>query len=145
MSAFSNHLETGLLNHTLRGAALAAPSGVFLALFTSDPTDAGTGDELTDSAYSRQDIAGGDAIATGWTEPDVYDNGTDPVGHAVTNAKLITFPPIEDTTVTVTHYGIYDAATGGNLLYHGEFAVAQTLAVNDVMSVAVGGLTVVLR
>jgi len=140
MAAFSDYLEAGVLDHTLRGVALSAPAAVYLALFTTDPTDAGGGVEVADSAYAREDMADGGAIASGWTAPAV-----DTDGYAVTNAKVIQYPPIADGTVTVTHYGLFDAATAGNLLYHGAFTSSKTLDVNDVMSIAVGGLKIILR
>ena len=53
MSGFSDHLENALFNATLRGGSYTGGS-VFAALFTSNPTDAGSGTEVTDSAYVRQ-------------------------------------------------------------------------------------------
>lgn len=140
MAAFSDYLEGGILNHTLRGQTLSTPSTVYIALFTTDPTDAATGSELSDSAYVRQDAAKGETISNGWTAPSVSGDGM-----AVSNAKVIQFPPIADGSVTVSHYGLFDAQTGGNLLYHGAFTVAKTLEVNDVLSIDIGGLQVIVR
>ncbi|CBV42523.1 hypothetical protein [Halomonas elongata] len=140
MAAFSDYLESGILEHTLRGTTLPTPSSIYVALFTSDPTDADTGDEVTDSAYVRQDAAKGDSISSGWTSPT--DSGD---GKVSSNAKVIQFPPIADGSVTVTHYALYDAQSGGNMLYHGEFTVAKTLEINDVLSVDIGGIQVILR
>lgn len=140
MAAFSNYLESGVLEHTLRGASLPTPSTIYMALFTNDPTDANTGTELGDSAYVRQDMAKGGSISSGWTAPS-----TSGEGHAVSNANVIQFPPIADGTVTTTHYALFDSQVGGNLLYHGSFTVSKTLEINDVLSIAVGGLQVVVR
>lgn len=140
MAAFSDYLEEGILNHTLRGQTLSTPSTIYVALFTNDPSDDDSGDELDDSAYERQDAAKGDSISAGWTSPSTSGDGM-----AVSNDKVIQFPPIADGSVTVTHYGLFDAKTGGNLLYHGEFTVAKTLEVNDVLSIDVGGLQVIVR
>lgn len=140
MAAFSNFLEAGILNHTLRGQSLSAPATIYLALFTTDPTDAATGNEVGDSAYVRQDMAKGGGISTGWTSPTESGSGT-----AVSNAQVIQFPPIADGEVTVTHYALYDAQSGGNMLYHGAFTVSKTLEVNDVLSIDIGGLQVILR
>lgn len=140
MAAFSDHLEEGILNHTLRGQTLATPSTVYLALFTNDPTDATTGDEVVDSSYIRQDMAKGETISAGWSPPAPSGDGM-----AAANAKVIQFPPVADGTVTVSHYGLFDALTGGNLLYHGSFTVSKTLEINDVLSVDIGGLQVIVR
>ena len=141
MAAFSNFLEQGILNYTLRGQSLTQPTSIYVALFTADPTDANnTANELSDSGYARQDAANGGDIATGWTSPTV--SGT---GHVCSNAIAMEFPPIVDGSVTVTHFGLYNAATAGDLLYHGAFDTARTLQIDDVVSVSVGSLSITLE
>lgn len=138
MSKFSNYTENNIIETTLRGAAFPVPSGIHLALFTADPTDANiTSNEVNDAtwpAYDRQDVAGGGPIATGWTA------AADGVS---TNAKVITFPANNGAgNVTVTHIGLYDAAVGGNLLYHAPLVSSKTLLPGDVISFSIGALTV---
>ena len=50
MSAASNFLESALLEH-FRGTQLPLPSGFYIALHTTDPTDAAS--ETRTSAWSR--------------------------------------------------------------------------------------------
>ena len=138
MSKFSNYTENNIIESTLRGAAFPVPSGIYLALFTADPTDANiTGNEVDTAhwpAYERKDAANGGAISSGWTAP------ADGVS---SNAKSITYPANNGTgNVTVTHIGIYDAATGGNLLYHAPLVAPKTLLPGDVISFSIGSLTV---
>lgn len=140
MAAFSDYLESGILEHTLRGNSLPTPSTIYLALYTTDPTDAVTGTEVTDSAYVRQDMAKGGAISSGWSSPSASGEGM-----ATSNAQVIQFPPVADGTVTITHYGLFDSQIGGNMLYHGSFTVGKTLEINDVLSIDIGGLQVILR
>lgn len=140
MSAFSDYLEEGILEHTLRGNTLSTPSNIYVALFTSDPTDASTGSEVADSSYLRQDAAKGGLISSGWTTPVASGDGS-----MSSNAKLLQFPPIADGTVTISHYAIFDAQAGGNMLYHAPFTTAKTLEINDVLSIDVGGIEIVLR
>ena len=140
MAAFSDYLEAGILSATLRGQALSTPSSIYIALFTGDPNDDASGFELTDSAYLRQNAAKGESISNGWTAPSVSGDGM-----VSSNAKVIQFPPIADGSVTLSHYGVFDSQTGGNLLYHGAFTVAKTLEVNDVLSIDIGGLQIILR
>lgn len=102
MAAMSNYLENALINATLRNTSYTSPSSVFVALFTTDPTDAGTGTEVSGGSYARQ-------TAT-FTSPS---NGSS------TLAADVTFPTATGNWGTVTHFGIYDASTSGNLLYHG--------------------------
>lgn len=140
MSQFSNYLETNIIESTLRGAAFPIPSAVYVALFTADPTDANvTANEVTLTAwpaYMRQDAAQGGSISSGWTAPS---NGQS------SNAKSLTFPANNGTNqVTITHIGLYDASTGGNLLYHAPLQSPKTLLVTDVLSFAIGSLAVVV-
>ncbi len=138
MSKFSNYTENNIIETTLRGAAFPVPSGIYLALFTADPTDANiVANEVSTAAwpaYARQNAAAGGAISTGWTAP---------VDGVTSNAKAITFPANNGAgNVTVTHMGIYDAASGGNLLYHAPLTASKTLQPSDVISFSIGSLTI---
>jgi hypothetical protein len=138
MSKFSNYTEANIIETTLRGAAFPVPAGIYLALATADITDANTtASEVQTSAwpaYARQDAAAGAAISTGWAAP------ADGVS---TNAKVLTYAANNGAaSVTVTHIGIYDALTGGNLLYHAPLVSSKTLLVGDVLSFGIAALTV---
>ncbi len=140
MSRFSNYSENNIVETTLRGAAFPVPSGVYVGLFTADPTDANvTANEVQTAAwpaYVRRDAADGAAIATGWTA------AADGVS---SNAKVITFAANNGAgAVTVTHIGLYDSATGGNLLYYAPLVSSKTLQVGDVLSFGVGSITVTI-
>lgn len=138
MSKFSDYTETNILQTTLRGIAFPVPTAIYIAMFTADPTDANlTAGEVTTvqmPAYTRINAAGAGAIATGWAAPA---NGV------TSNANVITFAANNGTNpITITHIGIYDAATVGNLLYHAPLQTAKTLQVGDVLSFGVGTLTI---
>lgn len=138
MSKFSNYTETNIIETTLRGAPFPVPAGVYVALFTADPTDANvTANEVQVGAwpaYERKDCADGAAISTGWT---ATANGVS------SNAKVITFPANNGSgNVTLTHIGLYDAASGGNLLYHAPLVSSKTLLPGDVISFGIGSITV---
>ena len=141
MSKFSDYLEEKIIETTLRGAVMPAPSSIYIALFTSDPTDANTTtNEVTVGAwpaYVRQDAAAGAAIATGWA----------PASNGVSsNAKVITFPANNGSAaITITHLAIYDAQSSGNMLYHAPLVSAKTLQVGDVLSFGIGALTVTVQ
>jgi len=127
MSELSNHLEDKFLEITLKGGAAYNVATPYLALFSSDPTDSGGGTECNWTNYVRQTMAFG-----------TISNGT------VASSGTITFPAVVGANVTITHIGIYDAASTGNLLYHTPLDLAKTLTVDDVMSVASGGISVTL-
>jgi hypothetical protein len=125
--SMSDYLENAILNAVLRNTAYTSPSQVYIALFTSDPTDAGTGTEVTGGGYARQQIT--------FNAPS---NGQ------VTNSADILFPVATASWGTVTHIGIYDASTGGNLLFHGALTTSKTISTDDQLKIAAGDITITL-
>lgn len=98
--AKSDYLEDALLDHVLRNTAYTSPTTVYAALFTANPGDDDTGTEVTGGSYARQAVTF-DAASSGETS----------------NSGTLTFSSLP--AATVTHIGVYDALTSGNLLYHG--------------------------
>lgn len=129
MAEMSNFLENALLNATLKNIPYTSPATTFLALFTSDPTDAGTGTEVTGGSYARQSLSF--ATASGTT------------GLVATIAD-VEFPQCTATWGTVGFIGIFDAVTAGNLLYHTPLDVAKTIDTGDIFKISTGSLTVAL-
>jgi hypothetical protein len=127
MAEMSNYLENALINVTLRATAYTAPTTVYLALYTTDPTDADTGTECSGTSYARQAITFG-----------APSNGVS------TNSAAIEFPQAGGAWGTITHIGIRDALTTGNLLYHSPLDASKTIATGDVFRVASGSLSVTL-
>lgn len=127
MAAFSNYLENALINGTLRATTYTAPTTVYVGLFTSDPTDAGSGTEVSGNAYARQ--------AATFAAPS---NGA-----ATTNAD-VQFPQATGNWGTITHFAIFDALTTGNMMYHGALTSSKTIETGDVFKIASGSLTVTL-
>lgn len=135
MAALSDYLEQALLNAVLRGGTYVG-GPVYAALFTADPTDSGTGAEVSDSGYIRQ-VCHSATPADGWDVPDE-------TGGFTNNAQLITFPAIVDAPVTVTHWALFDAQSGGNMLLYSPLENPKTLDPSDVMALPVGAVTVTL-
>ena len=127
MAAASDYLELKILEHTLGITSYTAPTTTYLALFTSDPTDAGTGTEVSGGSYARQSIS--------WNTPS---------SGATTNSADVTFPQATANYGTVTHIGIYDASSAGNLLYHGALSASKSVETNDTFIVEAGDLSVSL-
>ena len=123
----SNYLENALINVTLRATSYTAPTTVYLALYTTDPTDADTGTECSGTSYARQAITFG-----------APSNGVS------TNSAAIEFPQAGGAWGTITHIGIRDASTAGNLLYHSPLDASKTIATGDVFRIASGSLSVTL-
>jgi hypothetical protein len=125
MAEMSNYLENALINATLRNTSYTSPSVVYLGLYTSDPTDADTGTEVSGSAYARQSITFG-----------APSNGVS------TNSAAIEFPQAGGSWGTVTHIGIRDALTSGNLLFHTPLDASKVIATGDIFRIAIGSLSV---
>jgi hypothetical protein len=127
MAEMSNYLETALINGTIRGTTYTAPATVYVGLFTSDPTDAGSGTEVSGGSYARQSAS--------FAAPS---NGA-----SVTNAD-ITFPQATGNWGTVGWIGIFDSLTTGNLMYHTALDASKTIETGDIFKIASGNLSVTL-
>ena len=127
MAEMSNYLEQALINGTIRGTTYTAPTNVYVALYTSDPTDANTGTEVSGGSYAR--------TAVTFAAPS---NGV-----SVSNADC-TFPQCTSTWGTVGWIGIMDALTSGNLLYHTPLTTSKTIETGDIFKIASGNLSVTL-
>jgi len=125
MAEMSNYLENALINATLRNTGYTSPTTTFVALYTSDPTDANTGTEVSGGSYAR--------TAASFGAPS---NGT------ALNDAAIEFPQCTSSWGTVSHIGIMDASTSGNLMYHTALDIAKTIDTGDIFKIAVGSLSV---
>ena len=127
MAEMSNYLENALINATLRATTFTSPATVYVSLHTADPTDDGSGTEVSGGSYARQ--------SAGFAAPS---NGA-----SATNAD-ITFPQATGNWGTVTHIGIWDASTSGNLYYHTALDASKAIDTGDIFKIASGSLTVTL-
>lgn len=127
MANFSNYLENALINATLRNTSYTSPTTVYVGLFTTDPTDAGTGTEVAGGSYART------AVTFGAPSNGVATNNAD-----------VTFPTATGNWGTVTHVGIHDASTTGNLLYHSSLTASKTIGTGDIFKITSGNLSVTL-
>lgn len=114
----SNYLAQSLLNAVFRGESYTTPTTVYLALYTSDPTAADTGSEVGGGAYARQPITLSAPVAEGGKQ-------------TIKNTDDIEFDVATADWGTVTHVGIRDAATGGNLLYFGPLETPRSILSGD--------------
>ena len=63
-------------------------------------------------------------------------------GGSISSNAAVEFDAATGSFGSVSHFGIFDASTGGNLLFHGAFAQAKTIASGDVLKIASGSLTI---
>lgn len=134
MSDKSNYLEGELIKHIFRTGSFTKPSGLYIALFTTAPDkEAGTGGtEVSGGSYARVQVGPSDAT---WDAPA---NGGD-----TANTSVITFPTPSANWGTIVAFGIYDAATSGNLLYSANLTASKTVNNGDTApNFPAGSLTV---
>jgi len=128
MSAISNYLENALINATLRNTTYTSPTTVYAGLFTSDPTDAGSGTEVSGGSYARKAIT--------FAAPS---NGV-----TTNSAAAVEFDQATGSWGTITHFAIFDALTTGNMLYYGALTTSKTISSGDVFKFATSSVTVTL-
>ena len=127
MAEMSNFLENALINATLRNTTYTSVATVYVSLWTSDPTDAGSGTEVSGGSYAR--------TAVTFAAPS---NGV------TTNNADVTFPTATGSWGVVGWIGINDAATSGNLLYHSPLDTSKTIDSGDIFKISTGNLSVTL-
>lgn len=110
----SDYLENVFIDHLFRTRTWSKPTALWVALFTAAPTDAGGGTEVSGGSYARVNLPPSD---TNWNATQGGTTGnSNGTGGQTANAVPITFPNPTANWGTVTHMGVFDAATGGNLL-----------------------------
>lgn len=134
MSALSNYLEQKLLDLVFNKQAYSAPD-TYVALFTDDPTDAGTGTEVSGGSYARELVDENGGSSPTWNMAAV-----DGVGYVVDNAANIEFTQATGSWGTITHFGIFDAVTSGNLLFHGALDASVAITTGQTFRFAAGDL-----
>lgn len=118
--SFSNYLENKVLLHVFGATAYTAPSTLYVALFTSDPGETGSGTEVSGGSYARQTAA--------FTV----------VNNQASNTAAVEFPTATGSWGTITYAAVYDAASGGNLLAYGALTTSKTIASGDVLRIPAG-------
>lgn len=133
MGSFSNYLENELLDHIFGcgNRNYTPPTNIYAALSTADPGEAGAGlAEPSGGSYARVQTA-----ATDW---NVAASG------AVDNANPITFPEATGDWGSITHFALFDALTGGNMLGYGALTVGKSIGIGDTAKFSAGDLDVSL-
>jgi hypothetical protein len=132
MSSFSDFLELELLDHVFGAATYTPPATLYFALFTAAPSDTGGGTEVSGNNYSRV------AVTNNATNFPAAASG------AKANGTAITFDTPSGSWGTVTHMGVYDASSSGNLLAWAPLSASQAVASGNVVSFPIGDFDVTL-
>ena len=129
--SFTNYLETEILDHVFAGAAYSAPGTHYLALFTAiSDGEAGSVTEVSTSgtAYAR--------VAVSFSTSGDTTSNSGAVEYATATGGGFG---------TVTHVGVYDASTSGNLMCYATLTASKAIAAGDVFRVPAGDLDITLN
>jgi hypothetical protein len=126
--SFSNTFETHVLNYVFTTTSVTRPTAWYLALFTSNPAEDASGTEVSTSgtAYARQSAT--------FTVS----------GNEATTSAAIEFPTATASYGTVTHVGVFDASTGGNLIAYSALSTSKAVGTGDVFRVPAGDFDLTL-
>jgi hypothetical protein len=125
MSALSDFSEKLLLDWLMTNGSATRPTAWYVALYTAAPSDAGGGTEVSGNGYAREAV--------------VFDAASSPAG-TTSNTGAVSFTAAGGSWGTITHLGIFDADTGGNLLWHGALTAPKTVGDGDTLEFAIGNI-----
>lgn len=125
MAALSDHAEALLLNWLMTTGSATRPTSWYVALYTAAPSDSGGGTEVSGNGYSRQSVTFGAASSPGGT---------------TSNTNAVSFTAAGGNFGTVTHIGIFDNSSGGNLLWHGSMTASKTVNDGDTLEFSIGNI-----
>lgn len=125
--SMSNYLENLVLNATLRHNAFTPPA-TYIGLFTACSGDGVYVTEVVGASYARQSGV--------FYAPDASG--------MCSNSGVIQFSEATTAWGTITHGGIYDVGTSGNLLYWATINSNRTIASGDTFQIPDRGFRITL-
>jgi hypothetical protein len=125
--SFSNDFETRVLQYIFTTGSVTRPTAWHVALYTAAPNDSGGGTEVTGGAYARQSVAFSVS------------------GNTATNSGAVEYPTATASYGTVSHVGVFDAATGGNLIAYAALSASKAIDTGDVFRIPAGDLDITLE
>lgn len=129
MAALSNYAEKLLLDFAMTTGSATRPTAWYVALYTAAPDDTGGGTEVSTGGYARQSVTFSAASSPGGT---------------TSNSNTVSFTASGAGYGTVSHIGIFDNVSGGNLLWHGSMTASKTVADGDTLEFSIGNIDLTL-
>ena len=127
--AKSNTAKQMTLNFLARNQSVTQPTQLYLALYSTNPTDADTGTEVNYAGYQRQPVtfsvpqlSGGQAI--------------------IQNSAIVEFSVVPAAAGSISYAGLKTAQDGGDLVYYGALGATYQLNQGVQPIVPVSSLTV---
>lgn len=125
--SFSNTFETHVLQYVFTTDSVTRPTAWYVGLFTADPTDTGSGaTEITGNNYSR--------VSATFTVS----------GDTATTSAAVEFAAATGSWGTISHIGVFDASSGGNLIAHSALTASKAIGTGDVFRIPANDLDITL-
>ena len=125
MAALSDHAEALLLDWLMTNGSATRPTAWYVALYTAAPSDSGGGTEVSGNGYAREAVTFAAATSPGGT---------------TSNTGAVSFTASGGDWGSITHIGIHDAVSGGNLLWHGAMTASKTVNDGDTLEFSIGNI-----
>jgi hypothetical protein len=126
MSSATNTFENKILDAAFGSGTLTKPANVYVALYSTAPTDSTSGTELTGNGYARQIVSFGSASS----------------GQIASSGNVTFTANASSTWSTAVAVALVDAATAGNIMVYGALAPARTIKNSETINFTVGNLIV---
>ena len=130
MCSFTNYLENNVLNHIF-GKTSYSLSQVYVGLLSKEPNEDG-------SSVSEPDCQ---SYARAVTNSSSWQAAVEGL---IENNSNITFAIACENWGTMTHFALFDAASGGNVLAYGSLSPSKTVNSGDKPSFSPGDLIISL-
>jgi len=125
----ANTAKQMVLNFLARNQSVTQPAQLYLALYSTNPTDADTGVETAYDGYQRQAVL--------FTAPQLT-GGT----ATIQNSAILTFGVVPSASGSIAYAGLRTAQTGGDLIYYGALSATYQLNQGVQPVVPIGSLTI---
>jgi hypothetical protein len=119
----SIYLDNTFLSIALLNTSFVPPAVVWVALFTVTPGPAGGGTEVVGGGYGRQTVT-----------------FSAPSGGSTSSLADVIFPIATAPWGTVVAFALFDASSGGNMLYFGNLSTSRSILTSDQLKFPAGQL-----
>lgn len=136
--AFTTAGSTNILRQLIGKVSNGILTNCYMALSTTTPNADGTNftEPSATTGYARTVI--------GLYNQSATQVMNDPVNGTTSNKDIIFFPEASATWGTITYFGLYTAATGGQLILYGALSSPITVAANYVPLFRAGNFSLTL-
>lgn len=124
--SYSDFWEGEILDHLFDIGAYAAPT-IYVGYSTADPLDDASGLAEPGGGYTR-------VACAAWSR----------VGNEVDNDAAVTFPEATGDQGTITHFALFDALSGGNMLCSSALGDSRSITTGITPRFSAGELNVTL-